>query len=60
VWWQTQPINDGNANPPDGWGNPYHQGTLTLRTSQIAEFVGPNGVIEFERTDIVDTPVECE
>ncbi len=60
VWWRTDPLNDGNANPPDGWDNPYHRGELTLREPNVADFQGPEGSVEFERTDIVDTPYECE
>jgi hypothetical protein len=24
------PLDDGNGNPPGGWGNPFDDGTLTL------------------------------
>jgi len=24
-------LDDGNGNPPDGWGNPYHTGTLMVQ-----------------------------
>jgi hypothetical protein len=60
VWWRTHPLDDGDANPPDGWGNPYHRGQLVVRDADVAEFSGPDGTVEFERTEIVDTPYECE
>jgi hypothetical protein len=25
-----QPLDDGNGNPPAGWGNPYQSGTITV------------------------------
>ena len=41
VWWRTEPLNDGNANPPDGWANPYHRGELTLRQPGWPTSPGP-------------------
>ncbi|GAB3557644.1 hypothetical protein GCM10027405_02790 [Arthrobacter alkaliphilus] len=32
-----QPLDDGNGNPPAGWGNPYQSGTITV-TGQRAVF----------------------
>ena len=26
-----QPLDDGNGNPPTGWGNPVQQGTMTVK-----------------------------
>ncbi len=60
VWWRTEALNDGNANPPGGWGNPYQRGKLTLEERDIADFEGPEGVVEFERTELADVPYECE
>jgi hypothetical protein len=60
VWWRTDPLNDGYANPPAGWGNPYTPGTMTLSGPDVASFDGPTGTVEFTRTDIVDVPYECE
>jgi hypothetical protein len=60
VWWRTDPLNDGDANPPAGWGNPYTPGTVTLSEPDVAIFDGPAGTVEFTRTDIVDVPYECE
>ena len=59
-WWQTAPLDDGNANPPEGWGNPYHGGELVLVDDTSAIFTGPDGPIEFTRTDRSETPVDCE
>ena len=25
-----QPLDDGNGNPPAGWGNPFQEGTMTV------------------------------
>ncbi|MGI8678009.1 MAG: hypothetical protein ACR2LX_04820 [Jatrophihabitans sp.] len=32
------PLDDGQGNPPPGWGNPYQSGTITLPTPKIAVF----------------------
>jgi hypothetical protein len=29
-----QPLDDGQGNPPAGWGNPYQSGTLTVAGSK--------------------------
>ena len=61
AWWQTALLSDGNANPPDGWGNPYHAGELVLLNDASATFSGPEGPVEFERTDRSDSPNrDCE
>ncbi|WP_052207419.1 hypothetical protein [Sinomonas humi] len=26
----AEPLDDGNGNPPPGWGNPYQSGTMTV------------------------------
>lgn len=60
-WWQTEPLSDGNANPPQGWGNPYHAGELLLLNDNSASFTGPEGPIAFERIDRSDSPNrDCE
>jgi hypothetical protein len=39
VWFAADPpLTDGDGNPPDGWGNPYQPGTLTLASSTEAVF----------------------
>ena len=57
VWWETQPLDDGNRNPPDGWGNPYDAGTLVLLDENTAEYTGGPGItVRFERTEFVQSP----
>lgn len=61
VWWRTTPLDDGNANPPDGWGNPYDGGDLLVVDDTTAVYSGgPDVEVEFERSDIVETPFACE
>ncbi len=31
-------LDDGNGNPPTGWGNPYDRGTMTINTDKTADF----------------------
>ncbi|MEV8150531.1 hypothetical protein AB0O52_20605 [Arthrobacter sp. NPDC080073] len=38
------PLNDGQGNPPPGWGNPYQAGTVTVAGSE-AVFRDDNGHI---------------
>ncbi len=38
------PLDDGQGNPPPGWGNPYQAGTVTVSGSQ-AVFRDDNGHI---------------
>ena len=33
-----QPLDDGQGNPPPGWGNPYQQGTITVDSATVAIF----------------------
>jgi len=61
AWWQTPPLDDGNANPPEGWGNPYDEGELTLIDDMTATYAGPDGPVEFKRTERTDSPrTPCE
>ncbi|MFN3257287.1 MAG: hypothetical protein ACE37B_16520 [Ilumatobacter sp.] len=61
VWWRTMPIDDGNANPPAGWGNPYDAGELLVLDDVTAVYRGgPDVAVEFARTDIVEAPDACE
>lgn len=60
VWWRTAPLDDGNANPPTGWGNPYDAGELLVVDDTTAVYSGGSDVeVEFERTDIVEAPFTC-
>ncbi|HUW86995.1 MAG TPA: hypothetical protein VMW30_01240 [Candidatus Paceibacterota bacterium] len=38
-------LSDGSGNPPDGWGNPYQRGTLTV-SGDIAVFRDKLGHVE--------------
>ena len=61
VWWETDLLDDGSGNPPEGWGNPYDAGVLTLLGENTAEYSGGPGVtIVFERTELVQPPVGCD
>lgn len=61
TWWETAPLDDGNANPPQGWGNPFDEGQLTMLDETTAEYRGgPDVTVRFERTDATQTPFECE
>ncbi|WP_411108398.1 hypothetical protein [Streptomyces sp. c-19] len=37
------PLSDGSGNPPDGWGNPYQRGTMTLKSATEAVFTDDAG-----------------
>jgi len=38
-WYQASPpLSDGSGNPPDGWGNPYQQGTIQVISRTEATF----------------------
>lgn len=51
AWWRTKPLNRG-GNPPAGWDNPSHKGRLSITSTETATFSGgPDGPIEFHRTD---------
>jgi hypothetical protein len=42
--WVAEPIlADGNRNPPAGWGNPTEPGTMTLVSTDRAEFRSRDG-----------------
>lgn len=61
VWWETTPLDDGNANPPDGWGNPHDKGELTVVDDSTAEYAGgPDVTVRFERTNVTEVPFVCE
>jgi hypothetical protein len=60
VWWRTEPLDDGNGNPPRGWGNPYDSGQLHIVDETTAIYSGgPDGNITFERTDLAEAPFFC-
>ncbi|MEU1231995.1 hypothetical protein [Streptomyces sp. NPDC005828] len=37
------PLSDGSGNPPEGWGNPYQRGTMTLTSETEAVFTDDAG-----------------
>ena len=59
-WYKTEPLNDGNANPPPGWGNPFDEGSLTIVDRSTAEYRSDNGeMLTFVRTED-GVPPPCE
>jgi hypothetical protein len=36
-------LDDGNGNPPNGWGNPYDNGTMTLKDQNTGLFMDGSG-----------------
>jgi hypothetical protein len=38
TYYAEPPITDDSGNPPAGWGNPYDDGDMTLRTATDADF----------------------
>jgi hypothetical protein len=45
--WNADPplLDEGEANPPPGWGNPFDQGTMTLIGPNLAEFRSEAGEV---------------
>ncbi|MGZ4701341.1 MAG: hypothetical protein ACXV98_09025 [Ilumatobacteraceae bacterium] len=67
-WWQADPpLNDGQGNPPTGWGNPYQPGTLRLVDQETVVFSAhqlPAAAallpsVTFHRTASTDYPNLC-
>ena len=67
-WWQAElPLNDGQGNPPTGWGNPYQPGTLRLVDEETAVFSANHSPadaallpsVKFHRTTSTDYPFMC-
>lgn len=43
-YWDAVPsLDDGSGNPPDGWGNPFHEGTMRLLSATEAQFDDGHG-----------------
>ena len=65
VWWKTDLFADSEgvdetANPPDGWGYLYDEGTMTILDERTADYVGgAEMTVRFQRTDFVDAPFGC-
>ena len=63
AWWQTPaPLDDGNANPPPGWGNPFDTGVLEIVDETTAVYRGgPDSEVEFSRTEVAESPLsDCD
>ena len=61
VWWHAVPIDDGNGNPPSGWGNPYNAGELIVLDDFTAVYSSGGDIkVEFKRTNNVKAPFVCE
>jgi hypothetical protein len=45
--WVAEPVlDDGNGNPPAGWGNPFQPGVMALTSADRAEFESRDGRLE--------------
>jgi hypothetical protein len=50
LWAVIGTADDGNGNPPEGFNNPFDEGTMTLVEGDVAEFRGQlGGVARFSR-----------
>lgn len=57
TFYAEPPLSDGSGNPPPGWGNPYDDGDMTLRSATIADFHDSAGhSAHFTRTPSGPTP----
>jgi hypothetical protein len=54
------PLVPGGANPPEGWGNPYQPGTLTLETAETAVFRDDLGHEVRMRSAPDEAPPPCD
>lgn len=43
LFYPDPPLDDGNGNPPRGWGNPYDDGSMTLIDYNMAVFTDQAG-----------------
>jgi hypothetical protein len=62
-WFEAQPpLSDGAGNAPQGWGNPYDAGTITMLSATKAEFRDPAGhsVILVLQPDATGPPHFCD
>ena len=62
VWWRSaSALNDGNSNPPLGWGNPYQSGVLQFLDGSTAVFQASdaNLSVTLQRTNSTDYPFLC-
>jgi hypothetical protein len=57
-WWEPSP-GEEKAEAPEGWGNPFEVGKMTVIDRQSATFDGPNGDVQFKRPSEPIDPVPC-
>lgn len=50
TWYAQPPLHDGSGNPPEGWGNPYQDGTFRVLSPTRAVFSSTNGLTAFFST----------
>ena len=43
TYYADPPLTDGSENPPPGWGNPYDDGEMRLRSATAADFYDSAG-----------------
>ena len=62
LWVAVPGTEDGNSNPPPGWGNPVDKGAMELVTEDRARYSSQSGgVVEFEPlTGGEDSRVQCD
>lgn len=62
--WVADPVlDDGNRNPPAGWGNPVQPGVMTLESRDRARFESRDGQLEATfrpRIEADPPPQVCE
>jgi hypothetical protein len=62
--WVAEPVlDDGNRNPPAGWGNPFQPGVMALTSPDRADFASRDGALDaiFRPRTLADPPAPpCE
>lgn len=61
AWKAVEPLYSSSEKlgPPDGWGNPFQNGTLTLESPQRAVFVAPGKKVVLVPSTGSETPFPC-
>jgi hypothetical protein len=57
-YWETQTWDDGQSNPPPGWGNPWESGSLVVDSVDTARFIRSEGT-ELRFGPATSTPPPC-
>src|SRR5215210_4345584 len=55
-WRAEHALSDGNANRPEGWGNPVESGRLSFQSRRTATFRSTAGQAIFHRTSKSNPP----